>query len=91
MITVKVEIGGATAQIELREVTDKRRLDMRGSLLDTTSLESEKTRTHPEDNFVQLFDPFVPDFRDIRQCKSPTLYPLQLIHITSDAFQIKTS
>jgi hypothetical protein len=26
VITVKVEIGGATAQIELREVTDKRRL-----------------------------------------------------------------
>jgi hypothetical protein len=26
VITVKVEIGGAVAQIELREVTDKRRL-----------------------------------------------------------------
>ena len=32
-----------------------------------TSLESEKTRTHPADDFVQLFDPFVPDFRGIRQ------------------------
>ncbi len=28
MITVKVEIGGAAAQIELREVADKRRLDL---------------------------------------------------------------
>ena len=28
LITVKVEIGGAAAQIELREVTDKRRLDL---------------------------------------------------------------
>ena len=29
LITVKVEIGGAAAQIELREVADKRRLDPR--------------------------------------------------------------
>ena len=28
VITVKVEIGGAAAQIELREVADKRRLDL---------------------------------------------------------------
>ena len=41
--------------------------------------------------FGQLLDPYVPNYCSIRYRTTPTLYPLQLIRITSDTFQIKTS